>query len=108
MNILTEVLQKIYGPLKANHRWRIITNKEIQEIINDENIVRFGKSRRLERLDHVERMDENRMPKKILHGRMEGKRKCGRLRKRWIQDLQEDLKVMHAGRWWEKVHNREE
>jgi hypothetical protein len=37
-------------------------------------------------------MDENRMPKKILHGGMEGKRKCGRPRKRWLQDLQEDLK----------------
>jgi hypothetical protein len=39
------ILQKIYGPLKANHRWRIRTNKEIQEIINDEDIVRFVKSR---------------------------------------------------------------
>jgi len=37
-------------------------------------------------------MDDNRIPKKILHGRMEGKRKRGRPRKRWLQDLQEDLK----------------
>jgi hypothetical protein len=103
-----KVLQKIYGPLKANHRLRIRTNKEIQEIINDEDIVRFVKSRRLEWLGHVERMDQNRMPKKILHGRTEGKRKHGRLRKRWLQDLQEDVRVMHIGRWWEKVQNREE
>jgi hypothetical protein len=53
-------------------------------------------------------MDENRMPKKILHGRIEGKRKRGRPRKRWLRDLQEDLRVMHVGRRWEKVENREE
>jgi hypothetical protein len=41
-------------------------------------------------------MDENRMPKKILHGRMEGKRKCGKSRRRWLQDLQGDLRVMHV------------
>jgi hypothetical protein len=103
-----KVLRKIYGPLKENHRWRIRINKEIQEIIDDEDIVRFVKSRRLEWLGHVEGMDENRMPKKILHGRMEGKRKRGRPRKRWLQDLQEDLRVMHVGRWGEKVQNREE
>jgi hypothetical protein len=53
-------------------------------------------------------MDDNRISKKILHGRMEGKRKRGRPRKRWVQDLQEDLSVMHVGSWWEKVQNREE
>jgi hypothetical protein len=25
-----------------------------------------------------------------------------------LQDLQEDLRVMHVGRWWDKVQNREE
>jgi hypothetical protein len=83
--------------LKENHRWRIRTNKEIQKIINDEDIVRFVKSRRLELLGHVERMDENRAPKKFLHGSMEEKRKRGRPRRRWLQDLQEDLRVMHVG-----------
>jgi hypothetical protein len=88
-------------PLKENQRWRIRRNQEIQEIINDEDVVRTVKSRRLEWLGHVERMDDNRKPKKILHGRMEGTRKRGRPRKRWLQDLQEDLRVMHVGRWWE-------
>jgi hypothetical protein len=54
------------------------------------------------------KMDDNRIPKKILHGRMKGKRKHRRPRKRWLQDLQEDLRVMHVGRRWEKVQNREE
>jgi hypothetical protein len=113
MRILYEYLNRkfygrLYGPLKINQRWRIRTNQEIQEIIKNEDIVRFVKSRRLEWLGHIEGMDDNRISKKILHGRMEGKRKRGRPRKRWLQDVQEDLKVMHVGRWWEKVQNRGE
>jgi hypothetical protein len=40
-----KALRKIYGPLKENQRWRIRTNHEIQEIINDEDIVKSVKSR---------------------------------------------------------------
>jgi hypothetical protein len=52
-------------------------------------------------------MDEGRMSRKLLHGKMEGKRRV-RPRKRRLQDLEEDLRVMHVGRWWEKVHGKEE
>jgi hypothetical protein len=58
-------------------------------------------------LGHVERIDEEMLPRKLLHGKMEGRRRRGRPRKRWLQDLEEDLKVMQVGRWWE-VQNEEE
>jgi hypothetical protein len=51
-------------------------------------------------------MDEERMSTKLLHGKMKGKRRRGRPRKRWLQD--EDLRVMQVGRWWEKVQSKEE
>jgi hypothetical protein len=35
---------------------------------------------------------------------MEGRRP----RKRWLQDVEEDLRVMQVGRWWEKVQSKEE
>jgi hypothetical protein len=34
----------------------------------------------------------------MLYGRMEGKRKSGRPRKRWMQDIDEDLKRMQVKR----------
>jgi hypothetical protein len=43
-------------------------------------------------------MDEERMSRKLLHGKMEGRRRCGRPRKRLLQDLEEDLRVMQVGR----------
>jgi hypothetical protein len=37
---------------------------------------------------------------------MEGRRR-GRPRKRWLQDLEEDMRVMQVGRWWEKVQSKD-
>jgi hypothetical protein len=39
---------------------------------------------------------------------MEGRRRCGRPRESWLQDLEKDLRVMQVGRWWEKVESKEE
>jgi hypothetical protein len=48
------------------------------------------------------------MLRKLLHGRIEGRRRCGRPRKRWIKDLEEDMRVMQVRTWWEKVQSKEE
>jgi hypothetical protein len=48
------------------------------------------------------------MSRKLLHGKVEGRRRRGRPRKRWLQDLEEDMRVVHVGRWWEKMQSKEE
>jgi hypothetical protein len=50
-------------------------------------------------------MDEERMSRKLLNEKMEGRRRRGRPRKRWLQDLEEDMRVR---RWWEKVQSKDE
>jgi hypothetical protein len=47
-------------------------------------------------------MEVQRMPQKMLHWRIEGKRRSGRLRKRRMQDT-EALKRMQVKGWWEKM-----
>jgi hypothetical protein len=103
-----KVVRTIYGPVKEGERWRIRSNRELEEIIRGEDIVKFVKSQRLAWLGHAERMDEERMSRKLLHGKMEGRMRRGRPRKRWLQDLKKDLRVMQVGRWWEKVQSKEE
>jgi hypothetical protein len=102
-----KVVRMIYDPVREGERWRIRSNRELEEIIRGEDIVRFVKSQRLDWLGHVERMVEERMSRKLLHGKMEGRRR-GRPRKRRLQDLEKDLRVMQVGRWWEKVQGKEE
>jgi hypothetical protein len=63
-------------------------------------MVKFVKTRRLAWLGHVERIEEERMWRKLLHGRMAERTRRGRPRKRWLHDLEEDLRVMQVGRWW--------
>ena len=63
-------------------------NHELNELIENTDIVRFIKSRRIAWLGHVMRMDETRTPKRV------GRRIRGRPRKRWIEDVEEDIQRM--------------
>jgi len=44
-------------------------NRELEEMSKGENIVKWIKGQRISWLDHLERMEEDRMPKKDLHSR---------------------------------------
>ena len=58
------------------------TNRELEEMSKGENIVKWMKGQRLSLLGHLERMEEDRMPKKIFTQELEGTRRRGRPRKR--------------------------
>jgi hypothetical protein len=48
------------------------------------------------------------MPKRMLKGRLYSKRRKGRPRKRWLDDVESDLMKMKVKGWKEKMRNREE
>jgi hypothetical protein len=61
------ILRKILGPVQnEDGSWRIRMNYELNELIENVDIVRFIKSRRIAWLGHIMRMDEKRTPKRIL------------------------------------------
>jgi len=64
------------------------------------------KGQRISWLGHLERMEENRMPKKIFTQELEGIRRKGRRRKRWEEEVERDLKVLGVRRWRELVADR--
>jgi hypothetical protein len=70
-----KIIQRKYGPERAEGSWRIRTNKEVDELIGHEDIVSFVKSLRMRWLGHVERMNNNRMLKMMLNAKMEGERR---------------------------------
>ena len=82
------------------------TNRELEEMSKGENIVKWIKRQRISRLGHLERMEEDRMPKKIFTQELQGTRRRGRPRKRWEEEVERDLQVMGVRRWRELVAGR--
>jgi len=68
-----------------------------------ENIVKWIKGQRISWLCHLERMEEDRMPKKIFTQELDGTRRRGRPRKRWKEEVERDLQVLGVRRWRELV-----
>jgi len=68
-----------------------------------ENIVQWIKGQRISWLGHLERMEDDRMPKKILTQELEGTRRRGRPRKRWKEEAERDLQELGLRRWRELV-----
>jgi len=72
-----------------------------------ENIVKWIKGQRISWLGHLERMEEDKMPKKIVTREPEGTRRRGRPRKRWKEEVERDLQVLEVRRWRELVADGE-
>lgn len=94
-----KIIRRICGAVYENGLWRIRTNDEIDALIAHEDIVRFSKSQRLRWLGHVERMAETRMPKRIYKASMTGRRRQGRPRNRWKDEVENDLRLMQMRGW---------
>jgi hypothetical protein len=87
--------------------WRIRMNYELNELIENVDIVRFIKSRRIALVGHVMRMDDKRTRKRILQWKPIGKRIRGRPKKRWIADI-EDMQIMGIRRWRKQYVKKEQ
>ena len=68
---------------------------------------KMDKRQRISWLCHLERMEEDRMLKKILTQELEGTRRRGRPRKRWKEEVERDLQVLAVRRWRELAADRE-
>jgi hypothetical protein len=66
-----------------------------------ESIVKWIKGQRISWLGHLERMEEDKMPKKIFTQELEGTRRRGRPRKGWEEEVERDLQVLGVRRWRE-------
>ena len=101
-----KIVRRIYGPIFENGNWRIRNNLEIEEILDHEDIARFIKSQRLRWLGHVERMSESRATKRVYRASMTGRRKQGRPRNRWKDEVERDLNSINIRGWKEAAKDR--
>ena len=81
-----------YDSVKEDE-WRVSNNHPLKH----ENIVRFIKDHRIQWLGHIERMDDQRMWKKILRAQVYKSRKKDRPRIRWLDDEMCIRDRLHTG-----------
>lgn len=103
-----KILRRIYGPKKENGEWRIRTNEEIYGLYNNPQIIGHIKSSRLRWLGHVERCDKGSLVSRIYKGTPGGRRRIGRPRKKWLEDVVEDLQEMGIRTWRRCIPDRKE
>lgn len=74
---------------------------EIMQLIENEDIVRFIKAQRLRWLGHIERMDEDKTPKRTyVH--------AVRRRGKWRDKVVRDVRKMSITNWRRRAKSREE
>ena len=64
--------------------------------------------KRLRWFGHVQRMEENRIPKKVLNMNLETTSVRGTPRNRWQVEVRKDGRLVDRKGWKEMVYNREE
>jgi len=101
-----KIFRRIYGPKYENGEWKSQAYRELEETSKGENIVKWIKGQRISWLGHLERMEQNRMPKKIFTQEMEGTRRRKGPRKRWKEEAERDLQVLGVRRCRELVADR--
>ena len=104
-----KIFRRVYGPKYEDGERNSGRNRELEELSKGENtsIVKWIKGQRISWLGHLERMEEDRMPKKIFTEELEGTRRRGRLNKGWREEVERDLQVLGVRRWRELVIDRE-
>jgi len=111
MNIFErKVYRRILDPVYDNEKenWKILTNKEIYTIVKKPTITETIRLNRLRWFGHVQRMEENRIPKRVSHMNLGTTRLRGGPKNRWQDEVREDGRIVGGEGWQEKVHNREE
>ena len=73
-----KIFRRIYGPKYENGEWKSRTNRKLEGMSKGEIVVKWIKGQRINWLDHLEGMEEDRMPKKSFTQELEGTRRRGK------------------------------
>jgi hypothetical protein len=65
------------------------------------------KINRMKCLGHIRRMEESSPCKKLTFSQLEGCRKKGRPKLRWLDDVLQDIKTLKVTAWWKKAQDRD-
>ena len=89
-----KILRKIYGTIIDNGGYRRRWNHELYELYLDIDVLRRIKISRLHWRGHISRMNQNEPARKVFKDVPEGRRKIGRPRLRWKDQVDESQRKL--------------
>lgn len=102
-----KVMRTILGPVRvSDNEYRPRMNHEIHQDLGGEDIVKKIKKQRVKWLGHVWRAGMAATTRAIMQWEPACRRRRGRPRLRWLQEVERDLEEAGVTRWKEKVGNR--
>ena len=106
------ILRRIYGPIfdNAQGQWVRRHNRDLRELSNQPYIQNVIKARRLRWAGHCARMPDERTPKIVMNGVVQGQRPVGRPWYRWVDNIQKDTREIAPDirDWQEIAQDREQ
>ena len=78
-----KVVRTIYGPACVVGEWRTRCNHELYSLYKDDQVTKKIRVQRLRWLDHLARMKDDNVAKRVFERNPECKRRRGRLKLRW-------------------------
>ncbi|XP_043064095.1 uncharacterized protein LOC122320085 [Drosophila ficusphila] len=102
-----KILRKIFGPICVGDAYRIRWNHELYELYGDVDVVSRVKIHRLRWLGHIARMEEDAPARKVFDAVIVGKRRRGRPRMRWQDQVMEALSTSGAANWRRRAQDRD-
>jgi hypothetical protein len=104
-----KILRRIYGPIQEGGCWSPRWNNELYSLYKEPNIVEDIKTRRLGWAGHIIRIEEERIPERVLNRNFHTTRPVGRPRTRWVNVVQRAaLQLLGIRGWRSKAANRDE
>jgi hypothetical protein len=93
------VLRRKFGPKRdeVTGEYRKLHNEELNDLCCSPNITQMIKSRRMRWVGHVARMGDRSGVRRVLVGRLDGKKPLGRLRRGWEGNIKIDRQVVGCG-----------
>ena len=84
---------------KENQISRVKTYEELDKLIKHKNIINHIKAQRLSWFGHIQRMPDTRTVKKIYNWKPLTKRSQGRPKRRWEDNITQDICQMKIKNW---------
>ena len=93
------VLRGIFGPKRdeVTGEWGKLHDEELHDFYPSPNTMRVIKSRRMRWEGHLARMGKERVVRRVLVAKPEGKRPLERPRRRWEDNIRMDLQEVGCG-----------